>query len=164
MSTTEPSLWRKFLNDVLMPSTAPTMGKFVIDVGKTLTWDYRPYFKPGVYTTLDRNPETKPHILLDLEKDTVPDRIVKAATGVICNGVYEQCSDPSLLRIGLEKISAKDSIILFGAPCLMPLYGVADKWRITPDGIREYLKAWTPVFEKSIPFDSQYCFFVGRKK
>lgn len=152
---------RKFLNEELLPKWREKMGNNVIDVGKSTTWDYRPAFPESVrFRTLDRDSSLSPGIVCDIETSSTDTE--QEATGVLCNGVYEQCGDPTALEAGLRGLTAHGGILIFGAPGRMPFYGERDKWRLTAHGVMKYLRRWGILEIHQIDKD-QYYFAVAKK-
>ncbi len=155
-----PSEQRKFLNDVLLPHWAEQFGtsQLVYDIGKSTTWDYTSYFKCQ-YQTIDRESKLQPNILIDMENYiSFPGPM---ADGIVLNGVFEQCDNPFKLIHNVEYLLKDKGLILFGLPLTgMKPYGLNDKWRLTIDGARAYVKIFSIIREHIFP---EYVYLECRK-
>lgn len=134
----QPSEHRRYLNEVLLPKWAAQFSpdQLVYDIGKSTTWDYRPYFKCQ-YMTVDRNEDLKPDLVRDVEKI----RLVPQADGILFNGVFEQCDDPLAIIRNLRHSLKEGGRILCGLAGIgMVEYGPKDRWRITQAGVQIYMR------------------------
>lgn len=133
---------RKFLNDTLLPKWAGQFHEddFVYDIGKSITWNYKPYFECK-YRTVDRYKSLKPDIHMDLETVEPLNFFTNHVGGILFNGVFEQCDNPFKVMNGIKCLLKNDGLILAGlASNGMEPYGESDKWRVTKDGAIAYMK------------------------
>lgn len=141
-------------------------GSVVYDIGKSAIHDYRPAFEADGfrYKTIDLDHEKEPDILMDIENEISCFKI-PPADAVICHGVFEQCNDPVKMIRGTFGILRPKGVALFGLISIgFPMF-TFDRIRITPDGIKHYLKAFNilrmdTVYRGELP---SYIFAKGEK-
>lgn len=106
----------------------------IYDIGKSMSWDYKTFFTQKLLT-IDRNPEVKPDVLLDIEND----KIETKCDVVLCNGVMEQCTNPFKLVDGVHYMLNREGVALFGIMSVAyPIFD-CDYVRFTPRGIERLL-------------------------
>ena len=104
----------------------------VYDIGKSTRFDYAPLFSGHSFKTIDRDPDKRPDIAMDIEMLTSSS--FATADALLCNGVIEQCNDPMQMIRGCNSLLKSGGLILFGF-CLLgyPPYD-NDRFRFTSQG------------------------------
>lgn len=139
---------RKFLNEVLLHKWKFSKDSLVYDIGVNGTWDYG-------FTTIDRDPDKHPDILLDMEKGSP----ITKADGILFNGVFEQCGNPWVLMDKMTLCLKDKGILIAGLAGIgMPFYGENDKWRVTKQGAIDYMKYFNILDFHEFP---EYFYVVG---
>lgn len=147
---------RRFLNEFLIAECRPSSG-LVYDIGKSQTWDYRPFFPSCNYKTVDRDLALRPDILHDMERRPLDPQ----AGFIFFNGVFEQCDDPWAIMRNIRASLLPGGTLLAGiANTKMPLYGERDRWRITRAGIDIYFKSYTIKHLYELP---EYFYAIAEK-
>lgn len=136
----QPSPERLRFNELLKELKSELKpGSIVYDLGKSIHWDYRPFFHGFKYKTIDCDGSKGPDYVMDIE---VPGNAlrVKSADALIVHGVLEQCNDPVKMIHGALMLLKPGGKALFGLISVgYPLYD-NDRIRITPCGVKHYLK------------------------
>jgi len=133
------SRWRQYLNNELIPgfeNSLKVVEPKVLDIGKSTSWNYKPFFPDSHFIVSDINPNSGADIIDDITDTTFDPN---SFDGVIFNGVFEQIKsdigaegvytfdNEGLIRDALDnirKILQKGGLLLFGAPGLyFPRYG-----------------------------------------
>lgn len=120
--------------------TVPTSAR-VYDIGKSHVWSYRGTFMDHDYHVVDRCPELKPDLCIDLESFASVHSEEKC-DAMICNGCTEQCGDPFNLITGARELCRSGALSLWGAAGPgYPEYGSRDRFRFTPHGLVDALSS-----------------------
>lgn len=134
----------------------------VYDIGKSLKHDYAEVFKDYNYKTIDRNKDTNPDIVADMETNVS----LPKCDAVICNGVVEQCDNPFSMFQNVTDLLNRNGVALYGSVCLgYPEYDI-DYFRFTVKGIKRALEGKYNILESSLVtrVTPSYIFIICRKK
>jgi SAM-dependent methyltransferase len=126
----------------------------VLDVGKSRHYDYG-------YETLDISRKLKPTIVGDICNAPIPDETYDT---VLCNGVYQEASDPKKMLSEIHRILKPNGIAILGFNCngYKP-YKTKGEWKCWYKYHDEdYLKTLFEI-ESTAVFGNTFIFYVVRK-
>ena len=136
---------RQVFNEEVLPKFALEYVKdndVIVDIGKPNDgWGYNKLFNKAKYLTLDRNPELKPDIVMDLEWIEEYKQYIHYANCIIAHGVWEQCNNPFELYDGIVTLLKPKGYGLLGIMLSgFPLVQDLDLFRFTEQGVHRLLK------------------------
>jgi SAM-dependent methyltransferase len=109
LSNATPTPYRLWYNDFLVEHFVYDLK--VIDIGKSLAWDYSRLWSS--YTSLDIDPTVGPDILGDITS-SIPSSLEHSFDVALCNGVYEYVSQPDSIFARVYDLLRSGGIALFG--------------------------------------------------
>jgi len=161
---------RKFLHDVMLDRFKRFLKPHdvIYDIGKSVSWDYKPRFPEQKLYTIDRTAGIGADFVINIEQAHADS--IAPADALLCNGVTEQCDNMLFLFRGMYDILKKGGYVLFGMCSVgYPIYcqdGFNDKVRLTPQGAQWLVTRQFAIIEMEtlkrgdLP---SYIYIIGRK-
>ena len=133
----------------------------IYDIGCFSRHDYHETMRDYYYSTVDKDVNQSPDILLNIETHSL-----LHADGIMCHGVHSECANPFNLTKGCYNSLKSGGIALFGIVLLgYPEYD-GEYWRFTQSGAKKLFDGYFDVLQDEVYFRSipSFYFSIVRKK